>query len=158
MLINYVTQLNKNMKNKTSIIVAAVALVVGIGAGYGLTVGKVSTPKNDIAGGTHQMAGGTMMGDDHRNVSSSGKSTMSMSDMMASMNGNLKGKKGDEFDRSFLSEMIMHHEGAVEMANLALANSDRKEIKEMADDITNAQNKEIAKMKKWQKDWYGVEN
>jgi uncharacterized protein (DUF305 family) len=79
-----------------------------------------------------------------------------MSDMMTSMNAELKGKTGDEFDRAFLAEMIVHHQGAVEMARLALTNAQHKEIKDLANAIIAAQNKEIAEMNAWQKAWYGI--
>jgi uncharacterized protein (DUF305 family) len=80
--------------------------------------------------------------------------SMSMADMMTSMNAELKGKTGDAFDQAFLSEMIVHHQGAVEMAQLALTNAKHQEIKDLASAIITAQNKEIAEMKAWQKSWY----
>lgn len=146
------------MKNNTSIIIATVALIVALGAGYGLAGGKQAAPKNDIVSGMHQMTDGTMMGKGSRDMYSTHGSGTGMSDMIASMSNNLKGKTGDEFDREFLSEMITHHEGAVEMANLALTNANRKEIRDLAGNIISAQNKEIGDMKKWQKEWYGIEN
>ena len=79
---------------------------------------------------------------------------MSMADMMQSMNAELQGKTGDSFDQAFLSEMIIHHEGAVEMAQLALTNAKHQEIKDLAKAIIAAQNKEIADMKGWMKAWY----
>jgi uncharacterized protein (DUF305 family) len=75
--------------------------------------------------------------------------------MMASMNAALAGKTGDAFDQAFLSEMIVHHEGAVEMARLALTNAKHQEIKDLATAIIAAQNKEIDQMKAWQTAWYG---
>jgi len=74
--------------------------------------------------------------------------------MMMSMNAELEGKTGDAFDQAFLSEMIIHHEGAVEMAELALTNAKHQEIKDLANAIIGAQNEEISQMKGWQKAWY----
>ncbi len=79
---------------------------------------------------------------------------MSMNDMMESMNGNLIGKTGDDFDKAFLSEMIVHHLGAVQMAELVAKSSNHQEIKDLAKDIIEAQNKEINDMKNWQNTWY----
>jgi uncharacterized protein (DUF305 family) len=79
---------------------------------------------------------------------------MSMSDMMTSMNAALQGKTGDAFDKEFLSEMIVHHEGAVAMAELALKNAKHQEIKDLSSGIIAAQNKEIGEMKAWGKSWY----
>lgn len=73
-----------------------------------------------------------------------------MDDMMAGLNG----KVGDEFDKAFLAEMIMHHQGAVEMAKAALQNAKHQEIKDMANAIISAQTSEINQMKMWGKSWY----
>lgn len=73
--------------------------------------------------------------------------------MMDDMTASLKGKTGDDFDKAFLSEMIVHHQGAIDMANLAKKNAKHDEIKKLADDIIAAQTKEINEMKQWQKDW-----
>lgn len=61
--------------------------------------------------------------------------------------------KGEEFDRMFLANMIAHHEGAVEMANLALTAAMHPEIKTLAQNIVTAQRSEITNMLQWQKDW-----
>ncbi len=73
----------------------------------------------------------------------------SMTDMMTS----LEGRTGDEFDRNFLESMIVHHEGAIEMANLAVKSAKHTEIKTLANDIISAQTKEINQMKSWQQTW-----
>lgn len=63
---------------------------------------------------------------------------------------------GDDFDKAFLADMIVHHQGAVEMADLALKHSNRAEIKELSQEIIKAQAKEITDMERWQKAWgYG---
>ena len=93
--------------------------------------------------GAHRMPDGTMM-----------SGSMDMATMMASMNANLEGKTGDAFDKAFITEMVMHHEGAVEMAELALTNAKRQEIKDLAKAIITAQNTEISQMKAWASAWY----
>lgn len=80
-----------------------------------------------------------------------------MKSMMESMMAGLNGKTGDDFDKAFLSEMVMHHEGAVDMAEEALNSAKHQEIKDLANAIITAQNKEVADMKAWYKAWYGVE-
>lgn len=77
----------------------------------------------------------------------------SMSQSMQMSADSLKGKTGDDFDAAFISEMIAHHEGAVEMAKLSAANAKHDEIKQLSNDIIAAQEKEISQMKQWQKDW-----
>lgn len=78
---------------------------------------------------------------------------MSMESMMMDMNASLKGKNADEFDKAFLSEMIIHHQGAIDMAELAKVNAKHEEIKRLSDEIITAQTKEIEMMKQWQKQW-----
>lgn len=78
----------------------------------------------------------------------------SASDMsMTDMNATLTDKTGDEFDKAFLSEMIAHHQGAIQMANLALTNAKHQEIKDLAKDIVSAQSSEISKMREWEMQW-----
>jgi uncharacterized protein (DUF305 family) len=86
----------------------------------------------------------------------SATTTMSMQDEMTSMNQGLQGKTGDAFDKEFLSEMTIHHQGAVAMAQLALQNAKHTEVKQLAQGIIAAQDKEIVQMQSWQKSWYGA--
>lgn len=90
-----------------------------------------------------------MMGMHQNNTSMMDDNSMGMDEM----SGQLKGKTGDDFDKTFIAQMIVHHQGAVDMANAARQNAQHDEIKRMADDIISAQTKEIEQMKKWQKDW-----
>lgn len=67
------------------------------------------------------------------------------------------GKKDAEYEKRFIDMMIPHHEGAILAAKNALENSNRPELKEMAKKSMEEQEKEIAKLKKWRKEWYGSE-
>lgn len=115
-----------------------VTLIIGFGGGY-LLAGQ------EPAVGTHMMPNGGMMGD----------SGMSMGSAMMNMMAALEGKKGDEFDRAFLAEMIVHHQGAVDMAEAALGSAKHEELRDMAHAIITAQTSEIAQMQEWQRTWYG---
>jgi uncharacterized protein (DUF305 family) len=61
------------------------------------------------------------------------------------------------FDQRFIEAMIPHHEGAIMMAKDAQQNAERAEIKQLAGEIITAQEAEIAQMRQWLKEWYGVE-
>lgn len=79
--------------------------------------------------------------------------------MMSEMTSQLKGKKGDDFDALFIAHMIDHHQAAVDMAKLSPTNARHDELKKLSADIIAAQEKEIAQMKQWQKDWgYSAEH
>ena len=59
-----------------------------------------------------------------------------------------------DFDKRFLDAMIPHHDGAVVMAQEALAKSKRPEIQKLAQDIISSQETEIKQMQQWQQAWY----
>jgi uncharacterized protein (DUF305 family) len=62
--------------------------------------------------------------------------------------------RGASFDKAFLEEMIVHHEGAVDMAELVLEKSERPELRKLAEEIITAQKKEIGDMKNWLGVWF----
>lgn len=70
------------------------------------------------------------------------------------MSGDL-GKADAEFDLRFIDGMIPHHEGALDMAEQVLQNSDRPELQQLAQEILTTQQAEIDQMKQWKQDWYG---
>ncbi len=58
-----------------------------------------------------------------------------------------------DFDKAFIEEMIPHHQMAVMMANMLKSQTQKPEMKKLADDIINAQTKEIEEMRQWYQDW-----
>jgi len=72
---------------------------------------------------------------------------------MGEMTNMLKNKTGDDFDKAFVEQMIIHHQGAIDMAKLAQTNSKHDEVKNLANNILSAQSKEIDMMQIWQGDW-----
>lgn len=60
------------------------------------------------------------------------------------------------FDQRFIQAMIPHHEGAVAMAKDAQTKAEHQEIKDLAQAVITAQEGEIAQMRQWLKDWYGI--
>ncbi len=120
--------------------------IIGLLGGSLFTVAVASSAVNTNNSGVMRMMG------IHTNSNTS--NMMSDESMgMDKMTENLKGKKGDEFDRLFISEMIIHHQGAIDMANIAKQNAKHNEINKLANDIVAAQTKEINVMEQWQRDW-----
>ena len=72
---------------------------------------------------------------------------------MSEMTEQLKNKTGDDYDKAFIEMMISHHEGAIDMAELSASRAKHDEIKQLSQAIITAQDKEIADMKQWQRDW-----
>ena len=60
----------------------------------------------------------------------------------------------DPFDRAFIDHMIPHHRSAIAMAEVARKKTDDPEIREIANDIVGAQEREIEQMKRWRQQWY----
>lgn len=59
-----------------------------------------------------------------------------------------------DFDKEFLTQMTMHHRMAVMMAQMMLSNTDRTEMKQLRQDIIDAQTREINQMQAWYQSWY----
>lgn len=105
---------------------------LGIGALIlivGLAVGYM------LGGGSYRANGWGMMGGEYR--------------------GGAQARGG--IDQHFIIQMIPHHEGAIEMAQLALERSKRPEMRALANAIIEAQQKEIDDMRSWYGDWFGAE-
>ena len=68
------------------------------------------------------------------------------------------GSADANYDLRFLDGMTVHHQGAVMMAKEAQQKSKRPEIKQLADNIIQAQNKEINQMTQWRQAWYPQAN
>ena len=131
------------MKNK-NLFYGITGLVVGVVIGVGATY--FNTHRDfDNATAMHQMPDGSMM----QNTNG-----MDMTSSMQGMMAGLQGKTGDAFDKEFLAEMIVHHQGAVDMAQAVLKTSKRPELIQLANDIITAQTKEISMMQGWQKNWF----
>jgi uncharacterized protein (DUF305 family) len=63
-------------------------------------------------------------------------------------------KAAADFDRTFIEQMIPHHQMGVMMAQMVLMHSDRPEIRTLAESIVKAQTAEIKQMEAWYQAWY----
>lgn len=129
---------------KESVLVGVIGLLAGViitGFAAGVAVNNNNTGMMRMMGmNTNQQSSGT------------NHSTMSMADMTAQ----LQNLSGDNYDKAFIEMMIAHHQGAIDMAELSPDRAKHDEIKQLSQSIITAQQKEIADMQQWQKDWgYG---
>lgn len=128
---------------KESIFIGIIGLLLGVVIA-GFAAGQAVNNNN---AGMMRMMG--MRTDNTSQQAAANHGEMSMSDMTEQ----LKGKTGDDFDKAFIEMMIAHHEGAVAMAELIPLRAKHDEVKTLGEAIISAQTKEIAEMKRWQKDW-----
>lgn len=117
--------------NKNLLITAAISILLGIGGTLGVQA---------AAGNNNEQPQESVVVD---------HSSMSMNDMTKE----LENLSGDDFDKAFIEMMIVHHEGAVDMAQLSDSRAKHDEIKELSKEIIAAQEQEINDMKQWQLDW-----
>lgn len=58
------------------------------------------------------------------------------------------------FDRAFIDSNIPHHASAIEMASVALSQSEHDEVRRLARNIVDAQSREVGQMIGWRQAWY----
>lgn len=109
-------------------------LIVGCGAD---TAPGIST------GGPH--------GNDHANMdhSAMGHGPMDHSNMRSSPNA-----AAADLDLQFIDTMIVHHQGAVDMARLVFQKAESPQLRSLATSIVTGQESEIAEMKRWRDSWF----
>jgi uncharacterized protein (DUF305 family) len=86
-----------------------------------------------------------------------GVDPMAMMGMAMDMSGEVQAlcAAPEPFDLSFIAAMIPHHQSAVMMAQVALQNATHQEIRDLAQAIIDAQQREIGEMENWRAEWYG---
>ncbi len=136
-LVLIISSLQYQYMSKETILIIVMAVIMGFGVGY------ISRPSKDrMVDKTNQSAPHYM-------------SSSTMTQTMTGMTEHLKGKTGEDLEKAFLEEMIVHHEGAVAMAKELQGGTTRPELIKMANDIINVQTTEINMMKGWLSEWFG---
>ena len=140
---------------KETILIASIALLVGVIGGYCVSVAKYEL--NDsrayerydevrMYGDEDEWEGG-MMG-------MMGSFPYGYDDDDAHRGHMMEMVVGSE--KEFLTEMIPHHQEAVDTAKEVLARgATTPEIRVLVENIITAQEQEIAEMKEWYQGWYG---
>lgn len=72
------------------------------------------------------------------------------------LSSDLDDKTTNALDRAFVENMIVHHEGAIEMAKKVVDKTKRPEVKALAEEIITTQSAEVETMNGWLKKWYGL--
>lgn len=97
---------------------------------------------------TKPMAPAASMPMDHMQKGAAGMGDMKQS-MMSSMDSMKTMQMSGDTDKDFAMMMKIHHQGAVDMAQMELAHGKSPAMKDMAKKIIAAQKKEIAQFDRW---------
>lgn len=66
----------------------------------------------------------------------------------------LRSLEGEAFEREFISLMIDHHGGAIQMSEMVLENGEDPGVAQLAEEIIAEQEAEIAQMRGWCQEWF----
>ncbi|MCY7336966.1 MAG: DUF305 domain-containing protein [Chamaesiphon sp.] len=130
-----------NHKTRLFAILAAATAAIGIGT---YSMANSRSPMNSSTTVAREQGGmnhGGMMNSDGMK--------------QGGMNHNMDvGPADANYDLRFLDSMMPHHQGALVMAQEAIAKSKRPEVIKLAKSIVADQKQEIAQMQQWRKQWY----
>ena len=121
-------------------IIGAVVVSGALGFGLCTAISASSEPKSDSI--SHET---TTMSEE-----------VSMEEQVKELSGELDDKTRNTLDRAFVENMIVHHEGAIEMAKKVVDQTKRPEVKALAEEIIATQGAEVETMNGWLKKWYGL--
>ncbi len=137
------------MKHHTKLALAgllsAVALTAAACGGGGASAGDMDHGGTGSNGAGEEKKNG-MGGMDHSKM---GRSSGGMASGMLMENGRYS-------DRRFIDAMVPHHQGAVEMAEVAKENAEHQEIQQLAENIVSAQEAEIEELKDIKQEEFGT--
>ena len=130
---------------KTTILSATLGLLAIVFAACNQSGSNTAMNHNGMAmNGNRAMNQNAMPMNANNNVATSDHSVMVSSPNAASQ----------PYDLQFIDTMTHHHQGAIDMAKMALTRSQNAELKKFAQKIVDDQNKEITQMKDWRDNWY----
>lgn len=64
------------------------------------------------------------------------------------------GDRSSPYDLLFIDEMITHHQGAIMSAGMMIEDSERPELRDLAQRIQESQQRQIDQMRVWRAEWY----
>lgn len=137
------------MENKNqTIVVGLLALIVGLLLGYYFAGSAM--PHRAFFGSEEMYEEMDEHMFDDEIVSEDGTMQHMMEEMM--LVG--RGKTGEAYEEAFLRGMIVHHLGAIAMAEELLEQTNRPELVELANNIITSQSAEVDMMKGWLDAWF----
>jgi uncharacterized protein (DUF305 family) len=152
-------------------LVVGLALAVLLLAGIGVILAYGQMGSMMGGNGTGSMMGRQGMSEGQTDgngmggmMSGNGMGSMMGGGQMGSMMGNqgmaggrMMGSFNEEkpFDLQFIDQMIMHHQGAIMSSEHMISDSERPELRQLAENIQESQSEQIEQMQEWREEWYG---
>ena len=136
-----------------ALLLAAAFILAACGGSSGGQQGSESGSEQESANKSDGMAGMDHGQMDHGQMGhgSMGMGSSEMARQMVMENGKYS-------DKAFIDAMVPHHQGAIEMAEVALKNAEHEEIKELSHNIISSQQAEIEELKAIKKEEFGTSN
>jgi uncharacterized protein (DUF305 family) len=138
-----------------------------------LAVGIATVALLAVGGGAvyAQGQGSSMMGGDAAvsETDGNGMGSMMNGGQMGSMMGGMGSMMGGQgmggmmgsfdeeqpFDLQFIDQMTMHHGGAIMSSEHMISDSERPELRRLAENIQQSQSEQVKQMQEWREEWYG---
>jgi uncharacterized protein (DUF305 family) len=122
-----------------------------------LTAGALPAQTAPAPSGPNSGQMGSMMGGDGMGSMMSMMGGGQMGSMMdGAGSGQAMGSFDEDkpFDLQFIDQMIMHHEGAIMSSEHMIGDSERPELRKLAQNIRKSQSEQVEQMQAMREDWY----
>jgi uncharacterized protein (DUF305 family) len=142
----------EKMKTIILTIVLSVAAMAFAACQTAPTTTNTNTRANTAVATSNANSMSNMNGMNHNSMMNGANHDMSAmhhSDMKSSPNA-----ASQPYDLQFIDTMTHHHQGAIDMAEMAVKKTQNAELKTFAQKIIDDQKKEISQMKDWREKWY----